>query len=461
MIKDLTKGNPSKVIVKFSLPLLLSMVFQQLYNMADSIIAGNMISNNALAAVGVSTPVTMIYVAIAVGCSGGISVVCASFFGQEKFSSVKTTSYTALIFMFLLAAVLTLVGYFISAPLVNLLDTPQSIFSDSVSYLEIYTLGLVFVFIYNASNAVFTGMGDSVTPLVLLICSSVGNVGLDIALAKPMGVTGLALATLIAQACAGIISLILVLVRLKKLIVTDPVPSHPGFDFKKFFSTRILKSIILMAFPGVCQQSFVSVGQLFVQNLINGFGEQTIAAYTAAMKINTFCISCIVTVANAIASFTAQNLGAGDIKRVKKGMYSAALILIGFSLCIVAIVAPLANQLVELFVNSSETSGTISVSEVIATGSQFLWITCPFYVFIAIKTSTDGVIKGAGCLFQFMVSTFADLILRVALSYILAPSLGFLGVCISWPIGWVIGTALSVGLYLSRSWEKRHFKAVG
>lgn len=188
MVKDLTQGKPSKVILMFSLPLLLSMVFQQFYNMADSIIAGKMISNNALAAIGVSTPVTMIYVAIAVGCSGGISVVVANLFGQHKFRSVKTASSTALAFMFALAAVLTLVGYFISTPLVKLLQTPASIQEDSSAYLEIYTLGLIFVFIYNASNAVFTGMGDSITPLILLVCSSVGNVILDIVMAKPLGV---------------------------------------------------------------------------------------------------------------------------------------------------------------------------------------------------------------------------------------------------------------------------------
>lgn len=456
MINDLTKGKPSKVILSFSLPLLLSMVFQQLYNMADSIIAGKMISNNALAAVGVSTPVTMIYVAIAVGCSGGISVVVANLFGQQKLNTVKTSSRTALIFMFVLSAVLTLVGYFISAPLVNLLQTPQSIVDDSVAYLEIYTLGLVFVFIYNASNAIFTGLGDSVTPLVLLICSSVGNVILDLLLAKPLGVAGLAYATLTAQAVAGIVALALVLKKIKKMPATDT--SFVADSQPAVFNSRLLKAIVIMSIPGVCQQSFVSVGQLFVQNIINGFGEQVIASYTAAMKINTFCIACIVTMTNAVAAFTAQNMGAGNIVRVKQGMRSACGLLLVFSLAIVAIVAIFAKPLVGFFIQNSDTS-TINYVDVINTGAQFLWITCPFYFFIAVKTSTDGVIKGAGKLLLFMISTFVDLILRVALCYILAPSLGFLGICIAWPIGWVIGTAVSVALYLSKKWQKSKFKA--
>ncbi len=457
MVKDLTQGKPSKVILIFSLPLLLSMVFQQLYNMADSIIAGKMISNNALAAIGVSTPVTMIYVAIAVGCSGGISVVIANLFGQRKYRSVKTAASTSLAFMFALAAVLTLVGYFISSPLVKLLQTPASIESDSSAYLEIYTLGLIFVFIYNASNAVFTGMGDSITPLILLICSSVGNVILDIVMAKPLGVAGLAYATLIAQAVAGIIAFVLVIVKMKKL--TDGEEANlPRLPYlKRTFNFRLLRSVLAISIPGVCQQSFVSVGQLFVQGLINGFGEQTIAAYTAAMKINTFCIACIVTMANAVAAFTAQNMGAGDLKRVKHGMRSATVLLCSFALIIIAIVAIFAKPLTGFFINTQDASSAVSNAEVIATGANFLWITCPFYIFIAIKTTADGVIKGAGKLLQFMISTFVDLILRVVLCYALAPSLGFTGVCIAWPIGWVIGTALAVGFYLSKKWQKSKF----
>ena len=457
MVKDLTQGKPSKVILMFSLPLLLSMVFQQLYNMADSIIAGKMISNNALAAIGVSTPVTMIYVAIAVGCSGGISVVVANLFGQKKYRSVKTASSTSLIFMFALAAVLTVIGYFISSPLVKLLDTPSSIEGDSSAYLEIYTLGLIFVFIYNASNAIFTGMGDSMTPLILLICSSVGNVILDIVMANPLGVAGLAYATLIAQAIAGIVAFALVVIKMKKLADGEE-SSLPAKSFaKRAFNARLLRSVLAISIPGVCQQSFVSVGQLLVQGLINGFGEQTIAAYTAAMKINTFCIACLVTMANAVAAFTAQNMGAGDLKRVKQGMRSATLLLCSFALTIIVLVAVFAKPLTGFFINTQDSASAVSSAEVIATGAKFLWITCPFYMFIAVKTTADGVIKGAGKLVQFMISTFVDLILRVALCYILAPSLGFTGICIAWPIGWVIGTALAVGFYLSKKWQKSKF----
>ena len=457
MVKDLTQGKPSKVILMFSLPLLLSMVFQQLYNMADSIIAGKMISNNALAAIGVSTPVTMIYVAIAVGCSGGISVVVANLFGQRKYRSVKTAASTSLVFMFVLSAVLTLVGVFISTPLVKLLQTPASIEADSSAYLRIYTLGLIFVFIYNACNAVFTGMGDSITPLILLICSSVGNVILDVVMAKPLGVQGLAYATLIAQAVAGVIAFVLVIVKMKKLPDGEEEGTPPLSYAKRTFNFRLLRSVLAISIPGVCQQSFVSVGQLFVQGLINGFGEQTIAAYTAAMKINTFCIACLVTMANAVAAFTAQNMGAGDLKRVKQGMHSATLLLCSFALTIIVLVAVFAKPLTGFFINTQDSASAVSSAEVIATGAKFLWITCPFYMFIAVKTTADGVIKGAGKLVQFMISTFVDLILRVALCYILAPSLGFTGICIAWPIGWVIGTAIAVGFYLSKKWQKSKF----
>ena len=246
------------------------------------------------------------------------------------------------------------------------------------------------------------------------------------------------------------------MIKMKKLSDGEEAAQPPLPYLKRTFNLRLLKSVLAISIPGVCQQSFVSIGQLFVQGLINGFGEQTIAAYTAAMKINTFCIQCIVTMANAVAAFTAQNMGAGDLKRVKQGMRSATVLLCSFALIIITLVAVFAKPLTGFFINT-DSGNTISNSAVIDTGAKFLWITCPFYIFIAIKTTADGVVKGAGKLLQFMISTFVDLILRVALCYALAPSLDFLGVCIAWPIGWVIGTALAVGFYLSKRWQKSKF----
>lgn len=443
MITDMSVGKPWKALLNFSFPLLMSAVFQQLYNMADTIIAGRCIGENALAAVGSSFPITMIFMAFALGSTQGASVAISHLFGEKKLTEMKTAIYTTYISITALSLILTLLGVIFCDPMLIVLNTNAEIMADSADYLRIYTLGLVFLFVYNIATCVFSSLGDSKTPLVLLICSSVGNVILDLVLVEGfgMGVGSLALATLIAQGAASVAATLILFHRLRKV----ETPKKP-----RIFSVNALGKISRLAVPGIFQQSFVSVGNLFVQSLINGFGDPAvIAGFAAVNKINTFSVTMIVTIAGGISNFTAQNIGAGKPERVKSG-YRAGLIM---SECLAALLTLISvifsRQLMGLFVEEP-------TETVISTGTDFLLIVAPFYFTVTAKLVADNILKGSGTMVFFMISTFTDLILRVGLAYIFAGFMGVVGVWWSWPVGWAVAAVVSQIFYHAGLWRKRH-----
>ena len=441
MITDMTVGKPWKVLLNFSLPLLLSAMFQQFYNIADTVIAGRCVGENALAAVGASYPITMIFMAIAMGSTQGASVVISQLFGGKRLAETKTAINTTYISIGSLSVVLTLFGVIFCEPMLKALNTPAEIMTDSAAYLSIYTWGLVFLFVYNIATGVFSSLGDSKTPLALLICSSVGNVGLDLlfVLAFNMGVGGLALATLIAQGIASIAATAILFIRLNSL----ETPQKP-----KLFSTQILGKISRLAVPGILQHSFVSVGNLFIQSIINGFGiPAVIAGYAAAVKLNTFAITMFTTLSGGLANFTAQNIGAGNEERVKHGFKSGLIMSEIVAVAVIFIMLTLRTQLVGLFVDEP-------TELVISTGTDFLLIISPFYFSVCAKLVADSILRGAGVIKCFMASTFTDLLLRVALAFILSGFMGVVGVWWSWPVGWLLSMALALFFYFKGFWKK-------
>lgn len=443
MIKDMTCGKPWRVLLGFSLPILLSSVFQQLYNIIDSVIAGRCIDENALAAVGASYPITAIFMAFALGSSMGGSVVISQLFGAKKITEMKTAINTLFVALVGLSLILTVFGVFFCRQMLIMLGTPMEIMSDSSDYLNIYTLSLVFVFLYNATNSVFTALGDSKTSLILLIISSVGNVLLDLLFVEGfgMGVYSLALATLIAQALAAISATLILVSRLKKL-TTEQKP--------KRFSALMLGKISKMAIPAILQHSIVSVGNLFIQSIINSFGQSAIiAGYSAAIKINTFSLTSFSSFASGLSNFTAQNIGAGNPDRVKQGFKAALIISEAITAVVVTVVLLLRTQIIGIFI---EDPSPLALS----TGTDFLVITAPFYVAVCAKFVSDSVIRGAGAVSCFMISTFADLIVRVGLAYILSAAWASVtGVWWSWPYGWVLGAALALGFYFKGVWKNK------
>ena len=449
MITDLTKGKPSSLLWRFTLPLLISIIFQQMYNICDSMIAGNFVGSTplegelALAAVGASYPVTMLFIQVANGINSGCAVVISQLFGAKEYVRMKTAVSTSIIATLTIAVFLTAAGLFCCEPIMTALNTDENIFGDSVLYLQIYIGGLIFLFLYNVCTGIFTALGDSKTPLIFLIASSVGNIILDLIMVIPlqMGVAGVAWATFIAQGASAVLAAVTLFFRLKKITTTHRSPK---------FSPHMLRTISRIAIPTICQQSFVSVGNLFIQGLVNDMGAAVLAGYSAAIKLNTFAVNIMACISNGISSFTAQNIGAGKHERVPKG-YKAGIVftvicLIPFLVCYLIF----ADNMIGLF--SKEPS-----AEALRTGASFLHAAAPFYIVLGIKLLSDGVLRGAGAMRSFMAATFSDLLLRVILAYILVPHMGFGGFLWAWPIGWGLSAMMSFWFYFRGNWRSTAF----
>ena len=434
--KDLTVGEPGKVLRQFCLPMFGSIIFQQLYNLADSFVAGKLIGEEALAAVGNSYEITLIFIAFAFGCNIGCSVVVSQLFGAKKPAEMKTAVYTSLISTGAVCALMMAAGSLTSETLLRLIQTPENILPDSLLYLNIYIMSLPFVFFYNVATGIFSAMGDSKTPFIFLAASSTANVGMDILFvaAFGMGVAGVAWATFICQGVSCVLAMTVVLKRLSGIETDGKV---------KLFSVKLLGRIASIAVPSTLQQSFISVGNILIQGVINGFGSGTIAGYAAAVKLNNLVITSLTTLGNGVSNFTAQNIGAGKNERINEGFKAALKLVWALSLPIAVLYFFAGEPLIRVFMdNPTDTA--------VQTGIMFLRIVSPFYVIASVKLAADGVLRGAGLMGRFMTATFTDLILRVVLAFLLSPSFGSTGIWAAWPIGWCIATALSVTFYIRK-----------
>lgn len=434
MNKDLTVGKAEAVLWQFCLPLFGSIIFQQLYNIADSLVAGKFIGENALAAVGNSYEITLIFIAFAFGCNIGCSVVVSQTFGAKEFDRLKTAVTTACIFSGAVCLALMLGGILGCNPLLHLMRTPEEVFADSKLYLDIYIWGLPFVFFYNIATGIFSALGDSKTPFYFLAVSSVSNIGVDILFVKAfhMGVAGVAWATFLCQGISCILAVLAVWMRLKKI---------PCLKKPVLFDRGLLKRILVIAIPSILQQSFISVGNILIQSVINGFGASVMAGYSAAVKLNNLVITSFTTIGNGISNYSAQNLGAGKYGRIREG-FRAGIKMV-WCLCIPFCVLYLffGKYLLLLFMEKGSGAALL-------TGRQFLWILAPFYFVVSTKLVADGILRGTSAMGQFMAATFTDLILRVVLAFVLSDlTKSALGIWCAWPVGWTIAMALSVFFY--------------
>lgn len=434
MNKDLTEGKAESVLWQFCLPLFGSIIFQQLYNIADSLVAGKFIGENALAAVGNSYEITLIFIAFAFGCNIGCSVIVSQLFGAKDYGRLKTAVTTACIFSAVLCGLLMLIGILGCSPLLSLIHTPQEVFADSKLYLDIYVWGLPFVFFYNIATGIFSALGDSKTPFYFLAVSSTANIAVDILFVKAfqMGVSGVAWATFLCQGISCILAVLTVWTRMKKIETKEKAP---------LFDVDILKKITVIAVPSILQQSFISIGNILIQSVINGFGPSVMAGYSAAVKLNNMVITSFTTIGNGISNFSAQNLGAHKYGRISEG-FRAGLKMV-WCLCIpfCVIYIFLGKYLLLLFMEQDATAALL-------TGRQFLWILSPFYFVVSSKLIADGILRGISAMKQFMIGTFTDLILRVILAFVLSDLTGSaLGIWCAWPIGWSIAMVMSICFY--------------
>ena len=433
MNRDLTVGKPSAVLWRFCLPLFGSIIFQQLYNIADSFVAGRFIGESALAAVGNSYEITLIFIAFAFGCNIACSVVTARYFGAKDYRRVRTAVSTTFIASGALCLTLMVSGGLFMRGMLALIHTPDDIMDASALYLAIYLGGLPFVFYYNVATGVFSAMGDSRTPFLFLAASSTANILVDILFvtAFDMGVAGVAWATFLCQGVSMALAVLAVLRRLRALPVDGPAPR---------FSGEILRELAAIAVPSTLQQSSISVGNIIIQGIINGFGSSVIAGYAAAIKLNNMVITSLTTLGNGISSYTAQNLGAGQPDRVRAGFRAGLRLVWLLCLPLTALYLLAGPALVGLFLKDG--SGLAMDS-----GVAFLRIVAPFYCVVAAKLVADGILRGSGLMKPFMAATFTDLLLRIAFAFVLSGRMGYTGIWCAWPVGWGVATALSLLFY--------------
>ncbi len=441
---DFTQGNVERKLWAFSIPMLVSVMFQQIYNIADSMIAGRFAGEDALAAVGASYPITMLFIAVAMGSNIGCSVVISQAFGARDYVRMKTAVTTTYIACAVLSVVLSVAGFLTSGPLLRMIQTPENIFADGQLYLNIYIGGVTFLFLYNICTGIFNAMGDSRTPLIFLIFSSVGNIILDLwfVISFKAGVAGVAWATFIAQGVSSLLSLLVLVLRLRQIPTEGKVPIYSGM---------MLRKIVVVAVPSILQQSFISVGNMFIQTLVNGFGSAVIAGYSAAIKLNTFAITSFTTLASGLSTFVAQNVGAGQLDRVRRGFVAGVVMAVCVAAPFFVAYFFFSGPMVEMFM---ENGGS---AEALLAGQTFLRIVAPFYFVILIKLMADGVLRGSGAMSWFMVATFTDLVLRVVLAYVLSIpfGMGSVGIWSSWPIGWTVSAVMSLVFYIAGVWKRK------
>lgn len=437
---NLTHGNLWKVLLLYSLPLFGSAFVQQMYSLVDLLVVGNFANEGALAvdAIGNATVVINVLFAFAFGANGGCSVAVARHFGENDFKRVRETVNTAVVSYSVLCAVVMVVGFSLGGVLLTGLGVHGVYFKDCLDYLYIFVGSLPFVFIYNLGCGVCSALGDSKTPFIFLVISSVLNIGLDFAFVYGlhMDVAGAAWATFISQAVSSVLTAVVVLGKLR---------SVKSQEKPKLFDKTLLKELTVTSVPIILQQSFVSVGNFFVNRCINGIDDtgDAITGFTTAFKVIVMCTMSIVAMTNGFSNFASQNRAAGEYGRIKKGFWIMTLYMQIVCAVFLVIFVSCPQFLTQVFIQAEKlTDAAMSYSV------MFLTIVSCFMPVVGVKIMADGAVRGCGGNIGFTVSTFTDLILRVALVYILvAAGWGFSGVCWAWAIGWSVGAVVAFAFW--------------
>lgn len=436
-IQDLTVGAPLKVLSIYAIPMLISMFFQQAYNLVDSWIAGNYIGAVALGAVGTCYPLTVFLIAISSGLSLGTSIYCSQAYGAKACSDVKTAVKTSVMAYLPFSAAISIAGILLAPMALKWLSVPYEAYDATCVYLRIYMVGFTFQFWYNIVNGVLTGLGNSRTPLYYLIISAICNVILDYAFVViwDQGVAGLALATILSQ----LLSAILTSVTVYRVLRTMPENSSG-------FSSSMIREILKLGIPSMIQHLLMSLGQISLQNIINSYGLIVMAGYSVAFRINGIVINSLMALSNALSGFIAQNKGAGEYGRIREGIRVSTIIAYIFSAAVIFSLFVWSENILSMFIKESD-----RYEEIIAAGMGFIWVVAPFYLVVCLKIVYDGALRGIGAMNYFMFATMSDVVVRVLLGGIFSNLWGLNGVWAIWPTAWIVGTTLSVGLYRIRT----------
>ena len=422
MTKDMTTGNPVKLILLFSIPLLIGNIFQQCYNMVDIIIVGRYLGVNALAAVGTTGSISFLIVGFVIGLCSGFSVLISQRFGANDEEGLKEAVGGSIILSIFMAIIITILSVFSARGLLNLMNTPSDMINNSYAYIVIIYAGIPATFFYNMISSILRSLGDSKTPLYFLIISSILNIILDLIfiINFKIGVAGAAYATIISQAVSGILSFIY---TTKKFPILHLQKRH----FKS--GTKYIKEHLKIGIPMALQFSIIALGTVILQGAINVFGSSTVAAHTAAIKVEQLVMQPSVTFGVTMATYCAQNLGAGSIERIKEGVKKCTIINIIIGLISGIILILFGEYLIKIFVSSEN-------SEVISTAKLYLNTVSLFFIPLSLIFIYRNTLQGIGYTFIPMIAGFYELVARTVISFTLPTFIGYLGICLASPFAW-------------------------
>jgi putative MATE family efflux protein len=444
-VQDMTEGNEVRHLIQFSLPMLIGNVFQQFYNLIDSIVVGKYIGANALAAVGATGSLNFLTFSICLGLSVGISIIISQYFGARKEEDVKRAIANAVYVIAASGIVMSILTSSLARPILQAMHTPPEILNDSASFLRITSGGMIAVAAYNAIAGILRALGDSKTPLFFLVVSCGINVGLDLlfVLKFGFGVAGTACATVISQ---GIAALGCIVFALK---------NNPYFRLKKEHmkvSWPIIVKCIKIGVPVALQNSMIAVSLVALQRVVNGFGEIAVAAYTATSRIEQLIQQPFNSLGAAMATFAGQNMGANKLERVKKGYHKSIIIVAVFS--VIALLAAQfgGNAIMQIFVKDGE---------VIALGAKAIKITSCMYFMLGMIYITRGLLNGTGDAFYSMINGIVEVVGRIGFSSVLAmiPVIGIWSVWTTTGLTWLITAIASIIRYNQGKWESKSLVA--
>lgn len=449
---NMTEGNPFKTIFFFAVPMIISNLFQQLYNVIDTLIVGNRLGQDALAAVGSASSITAVFVQLATGLALGGAIVISQYFGAGKSDRIRLCATTSACFSTVVGLVSTILMWIYAEPLLIYVNTPVDIVPLGVDYLRFYFLGSVPIFLYNALSNVYTALGNSKTPLKFLIISSVINVVLDFIFIVNFhwGVAGAAAATALSQ----LVAMGMALKDMPRLLAGFPAQKTEE-GFRTFFDGRLLLTMLRFALPSAIQQSIVSVGSVVVQATINSFGAAVMAGTAAASKVINLAIAIPINYANAYSGFVGQNMGAKKVERIWPGLRSSILCCGAVSLGMTVLFEAFAEPIIRMFLSDTDAD----VTQAMAVGTEYLRVVGACLVVFAAFMLIKATFKGSGDMSWFILTTLLSFIIRLVVTVGFA---GRFGVDVIWwgfNLGWIVSLLLAIGRYVQGGWKKKALKA--
>lgn len=438
-MKDMTKGNIFKILIMFSLPLILSGILQQLYTIVDSVIVGNVVGEDSLAAIGATNGITFLIPNLLMGFTTGVSILVSNYYGGDKKEFIPKITASFVITLTLIFTIVSGVCGVFTEKIAYLLNTPSNIMALTVSYLRILFLGVPFLTVYNIYSALFRGIGDSRNPFIAIVIAAITNVVLDLifVINFHMGVSGEAIATITAQCFSAVYLVIVAIIKYKLL--------HFKLSFKSV-NSNMLKAGFSLGLPVALQSSIVSFGSLLLQNIMNGFGSNVVAGITTAYKVDSLSLLPVINVSSALSTFTAQNVGAKNRERVEMGFKAGAMIILPVSILTALIVVLGGSSFLYMFGVSDE---------VCYIGKTFLYTCSIFYIVFALHNLFVGFLQGTGSVVITAASNVISLFVRLTLSYMFASVFGFRIIAYSEIISWIVGAIIVFIYYKKKTWLKR------